>query len=75
MTKTEKLRKALLAEGFSPVATRSSHKCFYKLCTSKEGKTFNKYVWLLQATLRGASTNTFTASIALPKMTARLLAD
>ena len=75
MTKTEKLRKALIAEGFNPVETRSNRECFHKLCTSKEGKTFDKYVWLLQATLRGASTNTFTASIALPKMTARLLAD
>lgn len=59
-TKTEKLRKGLIALGYATIETKSSRECFAKEVAWKnrapgEVKQGRHYVWLLTGALRASS--------------------
>ena len=74
-TKTQKLRIALIADGYSSTISKSDRECFHKLRNYKDGITRDHYVWLFSGTLRGGFSKNIGDSISLPVMVSRLLRE
>jgi hypothetical protein len=74
MTKTETLRANLLASGYVPVDHASADPAFRTMVMRPStGKLTEHTVFLMRGTLRGSWSGKRTDSIALPKVTARML--
>lgn len=75
MTKTETLKRNLLASGYARIEHASADPAFRIAVMRKStGKVEDHTVFLLTGTLRGCWNGKRTEAIALPQLTARLLA-
>ena len=73
-TQTERLRQALVADGWvRNHETRSAREGYTKSVRTKSGQYVPYYVWLLTGTLRGSRSPRYGDAQALPTLVTRLL--
>ena len=72
-TKTETLRKGLIALGYSRIEHASRRECYSRMRFYADGKERMHYVFLLTGTLRGGPDSRIGQAISLPGLTAKAL--